>query len=68
MPFCERALFSSIMRTGHDSIMPTACCTSACSVRPAWTTTTICPMCDASTRASVVSSSGGESKMMMRSG
>ena len=39
-----------------------------CSVVPACTTTTIWPMCVASTRDSVVSSSGGESKMMMRSG
>ena len=55
-------------RTGQLSIVPKAVCTSACEVLPACTTTTTWPMCVASTRASVVSSNGGESKMMMRSG
>ena len=49
-------------------MVASALCTIDCSVLSARTTTTICPMCVASTRDSVVSSSGGESKMMMRSG
>ena len=63
-----RDLFSTSSRTGQASIVSSAWRTAACAVWPAATTITICPMCDASTRASVVSSSGGESKMMMRSG
>ena len=45
-----------------------ACCTSDCRVLSACTTMTTWPIWLASTRASVVSSKGGESKMTIRSG
>ena len=65
--FAPRTWFRTSCRIGCVSTVASARCTADCEVWSACTTTTIWPMCVASTRDSVVSSSGGESKMMMRS-
>ena len=61
-------LLSRVYTTGQDSTVASADSSAACVVRCASTATMTCPMWVASARDSLVASSGGESKMTMRSG